>query len=333
MLLDRLFRMPLFDADGAAGGGAGAGAGGADKGAGAGGADKGGAGAGGADKGAGGGAGAGAGGADKGAGGGGAEPFYKTFALEQGDVDYIEGKGVKDFAGLLKVTRDFEGVARSRNVMEKPDPKKPGEWKGWTELGWVEKPEDYKFKAPEKGKIPFEYDGEFMDELRQSAHKNRVPLPAAQALHDDILASLAKRQEAIATRGAQALKDTETALRQKWPGGEYDRMSELAKRAARTFAAGSGIDNFKALEDAVGGAPGLLAMFAAIGEKVGEASLIEGDIAGGMTPASARAERLKLEGDDAWMKIFKDERHPQYSAYQARRSQLLKIEARGQKAA
>src|SRR5262245_13649703 len=54
----------------------------------------------------------------------GGDPWHKPFGLDQKQVDYLDGKGVRELGGLIKMAQDFETVARDRNVVAKPDPSK-----------------------------------------------------------------------------------------------------------------------------------------------------------------------------------------------------------------
>jgi hypothetical protein len=302
-------RGTCFVGEGDAGGGGGGAGGGGDKGA-----------AGAGDKGAG----------DKGGGGGGDGPFYKDWKLDAEGVKFLEGKGVTEPGAIVKMARDFETVARDRNVIAKPDPKsdKFAEWEGHELLGWVKDPAKYKVNAPAKDKLPegVTYYGKLADVVSKAAHESRVPLAAAQQIHDALWGHMLEEARNLNAEGARTSKELADKLRTDW-GGDYDRNSELARRAMAAFNPSP--DNTKLIDGMMGSAA-LVKMFHAIGEKLGEASLPPASGSSstfGMSQAQARAERLKLENDKEWIKIFQDPRHPQNKDYKAQRQRLIEIEA------
>lgn len=314
MLKNYLMRGVCFAADDGGGGAGGGGQGG----------DKGGAG----DQGTG----------DKGAGGdkGAAAAWYesKDLGLEDELKTYYAGKQYPDLKTALKSGREAENLARSRNVLEKPDPKKLTEWKGWTELGWTEDPAKYEIKAPDEKALRFKYDGELWGEFRKFAHENRIPLPAAQAIHDKMIEFWGKRMDALEAQGASAIRETEEALDKEW-GADKERNREIARRAAKTFDIG--IEDMAELDKVIG-SPRLLKMFHAIGAKLGEASLVGDDARGGAgapgTVAEIEAELNRLEADKDFLEALKDPRHRRHKDVTAQREQLIaKLAALKSKAA
>lgn len=264
---------------------------------------------------------------------GGAEPFYKPFNLDQKQIDYIEGKGLKDFNSMLKFAQDFETVARDRNVIAKPDtsaPDKLAAWEGWEQLGWVKDPAKYQPKEPTRkdGQI---YDPAMFKDFTALAHEARVPVAAVekiyQGMFDKMQARIAEMSAQQAKEAADAKAALDTGLRDKW-GDKYDANADTAKRALRAL----GVDEKKSDQlEKIMGSPELVELFHTIGSKLGEDTLAQS--AGGsnqMTPASARAERLKLQADPDWMKVFNNERDPRHEEFKAQRQRLLAIEAKGQ---
>ena len=288
---------------------------------------EGGAGGGGAGGGDSGGAGAGAG---AGAGVGTQSAWYehKDLGFDDETKTYYAGKKYPDLATALKSGREAEKVATSRNVFEKPDPKKLDEWKGWSELGWIEDAAKYEVKAPDQAKLKFPYNAEVMGSIKASAHKHRVPLAAAQAIHDDLLAAYGKHHDGIEAQGASRLAELSTALDEAW-GADKERNTTIAQRAARTiFKDVPGVD-FKKLEEAIGGAPALLKALHAHGVGLGESNLVGGDGGGGRSglPASAaetQAEIRRLEADPDFRKVLNEgHRNPRYQDVMAQRQRLI----------
>lgn len=266
------------------------------------------------------------------------DPWHKPFGFDDSQVRYLADKGIgsaADLPKLLKQTMDFEGIVRDRdlkNYIKRPAADKIHEWDGWKELGWKEKPEDYAFAALDdkaKKELGFEYDGALWDALRLSAHKHRVPLSAAQALHDDLLGVVKQRAMDLKAKGVADETALKTALRGEWKG-DYDRKIEIGKRSAA--ALGIGIEDASELEKIIG-APRLAKLFATIGERLGEDFLRDGHGGGNGLPDSVEAieaELRKLEGDDNWMRIFRDERHPQHGDYVRQRQSLIERIANAQ---
>jgi hypothetical protein len=337
-LLDKyLFSFPRNAAGGAGDGAGDGGAAGAGAGAGAGASGGAGAGAGaaGAAGAAAGGTAAGSGaaaGSAAGSGGSAAAPFWKNseYGFDDATVRFFDSKNYPDIKTALSSLRHADEHARSRNVIEKPNPEKLQEWNGYSELGWTEDRTKY---AVEKPKIA---DGEKFDDAEFTAftdiaHKARVAPWQAKAIYDGMHQAANQRLRDIASSGANARRELENKLRTDW-GTNFDANKELARRAATFFG-----KNFTVQQiDALIGSPAAMQMFYDIGAAMGEDKLVisQGDSGlEGMTPGAARAERLKLEADPNWMKIFNDPRHSQQKDYVAQRQRLIDIEAKGGRAA
>lgn len=298
MTILQKYRVPLFAADaGTGGGGAGAAAGAN---------------------------GAGAGAAAAAAAGGAAAPWYenKDLGLDDDTKVFIAGKKTPDLKTGLKSWMEADKHARERNVLERPDPKNIGAWKGWSELGWIEDASKYDIKAPDEKAINFKYDGELWGEFKKLAHANHIPLAAAQDMHDKMLSFWGKRIGDIEAKGAGKLKETQDALDQAW-GLDKPRNVELARRAASAF--GIGAEDIGELEDVIG-APRLLKMFHAIGSKLGEANLVSPDSGGAGAPrtmAELRAELNRLQSDKEFRRALHDKRHPQHKEKTAQRQAII----------
>lgn len=272
----------------------------------------------------------------------GGQPWYAALGLDAESQVYVEQKGIKDANGLIRVARDFEGIARDRNVFRRPAEGKTAEWEHWKDLGWKEKIDDYKLTPPNGLKQHEQIEPALAEAARAALHAQRVPLPAAQAVFEAVSNKLAETVRSLEAEGARVKKEQETALAtaldSEW-GTQKDAKIETARRAARALA-GNDRDTLNALETALNGPDGkggnvrLLKLFATLGEKIGEANLVTGDGAGAGAsdnPASIKAELARLEGDANWMAVFRDPRHPQNAGYVAQRQALIKRLAAAEK--
>lgn len=261
-----------------------------------------------------------------GGGQGGNDPWYKPHNFDADTVAFIEGKKYPDLATMARSGMESDRVARGRNLLEKPaDPKNTKDWKGWSELGWTAKLEDYKLDPSKAKRQGIEYDAGMEERFRQVAHEARVPLPAAQALLDGVIGYQNEFVDRLQSAGAKSKADLETALRNDW-GASYGEKSELAIRAAKHYDVP--VDDLKTL-DAIKGSPGLLKLFAKIGEDLGEDRL-KGAGGGGAGASSANpaAELDRLHADPEFMKSLRDQRHPLHKANNAKRDALLEQKAR-----
>lgn len=280
------------------------------------------------------GAAAAAGGAAAGASGAGADPapaasgqpWYAAHNLDPATIAWIEERKFPDLASTLKSGMDGSRLAGSRNVLPKPDqdPVKRADWEGWEALGWT--PDKAKYQVPE---IPSKRGGEVLPGLREAlvnaAHEARVPLDQAKALYAVAVQHMDGYLDQVQAAGAKDRLDTEESLRAKW-GAEYTKREELARRAAATFGVKSEV--LQAMKTGLGDSAAVVEMFARIGEKLGEATLVgvgDGGGAGAMptTLTGLQQELNRLHGDEAWMKIFKDQRHPQHKDYVAHRQSII----------
>lgn len=218
-------------------------------------------------------------------------------------------------------------MARSRNVIDKPDPKKPGEWKGFTELGWVEDATKYGVTPPKpdaaKGEV---FDPQMHRDFVAAAHELKLAPWQAEGVFNKMFGTMNKRMADMDAAGARATEEAQTALRGEWGTG-YDAKLELGQRAFT--ALGLKPADGKSLQDFLGSAPSMAKMFAQIGEMLGEDKLRQGAApAGGAQNADQlAAKRRALESDETFMAALKNERHPQHKDFMAQRNQLIEQEA------
>lgn len=254
---------------------------------------------------------------------------------------FAKGHNFADLNAALEYGADAEAMARSRNVIDKPDPANLSAWKGWTDLGWTEKVEDYKV-APSAELKNFNADPMLLDGFKKLAHDNRVPLSSANAIYNGVaqmmMQRIAEAETAAKTERDNAAKAASDALRAEW-GSNYDANLEMAKRAARAtgLSAEVSAELEKALSgpDGKGGSVGLMKFFQHLGSRMGEAQLVGDDASGArtaQTPGEARLERLQLEKDPDFIRVLNNPRDPLHAEYTARRQKLIKIEAGGRAA-
>lgn len=307
-------------AGGAAAGGAAAG-GAAAGGAAAGGATAGGAAAGGAAAGDAAAGGAAAGGAAAGHPDAGGEWFGAAdLGFDDATRQFFAGKKYPDIKTALASLPQADRMARDRNVIEKPDPAKLADWKGWTELGWKEDPAEYAKAIPKPDKAGPINDAIFAKAV-EAGHKHKAPPSVVQGIYSEVAGAFNQMQADAETAAAGEMKKLDTALRQEW-GNDYDRKAAFAKRGMQH--AGIGKADAAVLEQAMGNA-GLVKHFNEFAEMLGEDRLVGGD-GGGALPASVdglKAELAKLEGDPAFLAKLNSARHPEHEAAKAQRQGIL----------
>ncbi|MBI5112875.1 MAG: hypothetical protein HZA68_12980 [Rhodovulum sp.] len=251
-------------------------------------------------------------------------PWHASLGLDKDTADWIAGHKFGDLKSALASARHFEKVARDRNVMAKPDPLKPGEWDGWSELGWKPDRKDYVVE-PIKPKRGGEADAGLHAAIVDAAHAAKLPLDQTKAVYGAVVGHIDTMLEQVQTSGAKARQDLERDLRTEW-GTSYDQNVELARRGAKTLGLG-------ALETAelerITSSPVLLKAFYRLGVMVGEDRLAGLDGGGSAAPQSAKAELDRLQADEAFMKVLDDPRHPLQAEYKARRNRLIERIASG----
>lgn len=245
--------------------------------------------------------------------------WYEPFNLDEASRQFIAGKGFGDLPALLKSSIESDRLARSRNVLEKPDPARVNEWGGWAELGWKPKFDEYTLKKPQ---VPatFQYQQGFEEAIRKIGHDTRAPLAVTQAILDGVTAYAVKEVDAMEAAGARVISELDTKLRKDW-GGDYDRNVELSRRAARHLGVG---EADLAELDAVIGSPRLTALFHRLGQALGEDTLVT-PTTGGL-PASIdglRAELNRLQADPDWKAAFNNPRAANHKDVVAQRQAIL----------
>lgn len=252
-------------------------------------------------------------------------PWYAAEALgfDQETRDYLGGKNFASLADGIKALRQFETMARDRNAVGLPAEGKAGDWEHWDKLGWVADPAKYAVEPPKLPEgVPWNQD--LQAAMLRTLHGQHVPLPAAKAAIDELGRQLADGwQKGLAED--QARVDADMAkLRALW-GGKYDEKMELAKRVVRSFGQRTGAVDM--LDDLMGFAP-VAQLLADIGSQFSEDAFVSAAAGSAARhPASARAERLRLEADRDFMASITDARHPLHQSNTERRNRLLAQEA------
>jgi hypothetical protein len=191
----------------------------------------------------------------------------------------------------LSSLRHADELARSRNIIEKPDPTKIKEWNGFTELGWNSgQDEIHGQQADAEGPARLIDDGAVRCVRRHRARQQGAAVPGRGHLERRCM-SWSKRRPRMPRREALPEKrKLDQKLRTEW-GADYDAKIAGARRA---FAFLGGED-FNADEiSAAIGSPRTAKLFAKLHELIGEDQMPAPGAAGSgpLSPNSAKAERL-----------------------------------------
>jgi hypothetical protein len=186
-------------------------------------------------------------------------------------------------------------------IVPKPDAK-PEEWLAfWRKAGAPEKPDQYKLPAG------MEKD-EGLIKMRDHAHSLGVPASLFEGLTGYLVEQIRTKDDESAAEYEERAGREMAELQAEWKGVEFDRRSELGRRAATAFIPHKDKDELEDVLTRIEGAIGTkrtMKIWAAIGEAIGEHGFVGGDlptIDGGMTPAQARLEIAALKKDDAFGK-------------------------------
>lgn len=287
------------------------------------------------------------GGGSGGSGGEGGTPPAKWYEAEAFDEDarrFVALKGLVDkpleeaLPTLLKGWRGAEKqLGKSPDtILDRPGKdEKLADWmrKNGELFGVPKDAEGYKL---EPGDLPkgVTWDKDFEAKARAVAHEHALPEAALGAM-----AKLYTEQQAAqAQRWADEQRTSTEAMRAElakdW-GPQLPAKTELAKRALAHLGQKAGLDGdalldaTAALEEKTGSA-NLLRLFAALGEQLGEDTLIGGLSGGGMatTPADAmqKLEEMK-QPDHAYQKALRANDRAALQRFNEERSRLFKIAA------
>lgn len=201
------------------------------------------------------------------------DAWYSSLSLSDDDVGYIQNKGFKDAASVVKSYREletFRGASPEQLITLPKDPTDKEAMKGvYSKLGCPKTHEEYDFKMPEG----LEVNQDFLSGYKQWAHEAGMNQQQAQLVIDKynghIMESLAKNEKELEITQKAELE----ALRGEWAGA-YDERIELGKRAVKRYEVDQ--DYLNKEEKAVGSAA-MLKKYAKIGESMGEGRFIESD--------------------------------------------------------
>lgn len=314
----------------------------ADEGGGDGG-DGGGAGDGGGGSGDGGdGGGSGGDGGQGGDGGGSTAKWFDGEGISDQDREWLKLKGfAEDDAALAapKLLKSLRGAEQklgkpAEALMERPG--KDGSLADWKRqnaelFGLPEGPDGYELERPD---LPqgVKWDEGLEAKAREIAHQHGVEPDALKAM----VGLYAENIAAQATATADEMKGKEdemfAELRKDW-GDQTAGRTELAKRGLAFVAEKAGLDDVARLEVATileqkaGGSAQAVRFFSALGETIGEDSLV---IGGGSTGGTTQAEaRQKLEAmkapDHPYQVAIRDNNRAEIAKFNEERQRLSKI--------
>lgn len=205
-------------------------------------------------------------------------------------------------------------------------------WDGWTALGRPERPDDYRFPAPE-GAEPAPLDQALQQALRPALHQAGL----AQWQLDKLAEAYTGFTAELEATAEQAAASDRRALEQEW-GQAFDANLALANRAYR-LAFGEDLDAVRQLQ--LAGGKYLLddARVARAFARLGAAMAEDGELGDGApapgqptTPSAALAEIERIRGE-AWENpkhAYNDASHPEHGALHERMLALYRIaNARG----
>lgn len=231
----------------------------------------------------------------------------------------IAAKGWRGPEDALKSYVHLERLMGGERIALPSADAAPEAWDAvYARLGRPARADDYALEKPEDGA----YSDELAASFREAAFTAGLSDRQARALHDFYVRTASERAEQEAARAAEASEELEFALRRAW-GAHYDAKVALARRAARAFAPPEAVDALSAALDA----PTLLAVFARIGEAMGEDRLVgDGGTTLALGPDQARSEIARIEGQmtDPRSPLM-DRLHPEHDALVRRRDALYRL--------
>lgn len=175
--------------------------------------------------------------------------------------------------------------------------------------GWAEVHKRVGFAAPEKaedyGLSSIEgINPDSVGPVQDILHKHGIPKDKAAAVFKDYIAAERAVLESVQA-SEQVERDTDLAkLKTEW-GGNFDKLTELGKRAAGEYGPKAGLEptDMDAIRDAIGQAK-FNKLWAEIGSTTGEAKFHESDGASAtpatMTPDAAKVRLAQLGQDKEW---------------------------------
>jgi hypothetical protein len=231
----------------------------------------------------------------------------------------VAAKGWRGPEDALKSYANLERLLGGDKIALPAADAAPEAWDAvYARLGRPARADDYALAKPDG----VAYSDELAAGFRNAAFAAGLSDRQAKALHDFYVKTASEQAAGEAARGAAASEELEGELRHAW-GAQFDAKVALARRAARAFAPPEAIDALSASVEA----PALLALFARIGEAMGEDRLVgDGGALAAVAPDHARSEIARIEGQmtDPRSPLM-DRAHPEHEALVRRRDALYRL--------
>lgn len=280
-----------------------------------------------------------------GSGGEGAKPTAKWYEAEGFDEDarrFVALKGLVDKPLEEALPTLLKGWRGAETRLGKPADSlidRPGKDEKITD--WMRKngelfgvPKDAEGYKLEPGELPkgVKWDEDFAAKARALAHEHALPETALGAMAKLYTEQQAAQAQRWADETKQASEATMAELRKDW-GPNLPAKTELAKRALAHLGEKAGmdadalLDATMALEEKSGSA-NLLRLFAALGDSLGEDTLITGGGDGGIatTPAEAKQRLEEMHAPDhPYQKALASNDRKTVERFNAERARLFKV--------
>lgn len=191
-------------------------------------------------------------------------------------------------------------------LIEKPgEGQDVGEWlRGNGALfGIPDSPDGYKLAAPEGWPEGMEWDADFEGKARALAHEAGVPQAALEKFTGLYAEKIQSVMEAANQDYAAAAEAMQGELVKDW-GDQYGAKVAQAQQAAQALAAQAGMDADAmtalagAMKEKVGDA-NIIRLFAAVGDMMGEDTLVRTGTEVAMTPVQARTDLEAMKRPDS----------------------------------
>ena len=224
--------------------------------------------------------------------------------------DLAEEPSLRNFDSVDKLAQSYVHLVKKMGAPPENFVQVPKEGESWDgvyqALGRPENPSDYTFDTFEN------QPGQF-DEFRSKAHH----LGLTQRQAEQLLEISAQEAQESANAQQQQMEQLEMqgqqALLKEWPGKEYDRNMEYARRAFGQFATP---DLLKFVEDTrIGDHPEVIKMMANIGKQFAEHNMLVGTEAPTQISPVNSEEKIKEKfGDKEFNEAYLNKEHPNHQA-------------------
>jgi len=259
-------------------------------------------------------------------------PVFEKFKLGEGEALV----GVPP--SLIKSHAEQQKLVGRDKIPVPPENATDEDWgEVWSRLGRPETPEGYELKIAEDlpDIVKNDIDEDLMSGFRGICHKAGIIPAQAQMVLDWFLPANAKKKEQRDQEGEEFRQRSEATLRKEW-GRAYDEKIMLSQNTFAHFAAQLGEERCERLmnlmdDSDAGNDPLLLALFAQIGDAIGE-DVIAGKATTSfaLTPEQAGTEITKIFGDKDHPYHHKD--HPEHKMAVQRMAELHEMEAAAESA-